>query len=56
MVEPSGGFSKTCYYEILQVDRKADEKTIDRAYKKAALKWHPDKNPDQDTTSTFQLI
>jgi uncharacterized protein YlbG (UPF0298 family) len=30
MVESSNGFSKTCYYEILQVDRKADEKTIDR--------------------------
>ena len=25
-----GGFSKTCYYELLDVDRKADEKTIDR--------------------------
>ena len=44
MVEKAKGFSKTCYYEVLDVDRKADTKTIERAYKKAALKWHPDKN------------
>lgn len=24
------GFSKTCYYELLEVDRKADTKTIDK--------------------------
>ena len=26
------GFSKTCYYELLEVDRKADTKTIKKAY------------------------
>lgn len=62
------GFSKTCYYELLDVDRKADTKTIEKvhkylyqslpmqAYKKAALKWHPDKNQDRDTTDMFQQI
>ena len=27
-----------------------------QAYKKAALKWHPDKNQDRDTTEIFQQI
>ena len=50
------GFSKICYYELLEVDRKAEKKDIERAYKKAALKWHPDKNRQMDTTEKFQTI
>ena len=38
--------TKTCYYELLDVERNVTQKDIDRAYKKAALKWHPDKNQD----------
>lgn len=34
------------FYKILGVDRGADEAAIKKAYKKAAIKWHPDKNPD----------
>ena len=57
MVEANNkGFSKTCYYELLGVDRKAETKAIAKAYKLAALKWHPDKNRDQDTTEIFQTI
>ncbi|GAX82273.1 hypothetical protein CEUSTIGMA_g9702.t1 [Chlamydomonas eustigma] len=33
-----------CLYEILAVDRDADEDTIKKAYRKQALTWHPDKN------------
>ena len=34
------------YYHVLQTPRDADAATIRKAYRKQALKWHPDKNPD----------
>ncbi|KAI8826106.1 uncharacterized protein EV422DRAFT_154210 [Fimicolochytrium jonesii] len=34
------------YYSILGVAKDADEDAIKKAYRKAALKWHPDRNPD----------
>ena len=57
MVEASGlGLGKTCYYELLNVDRKATTKEIKKGYQKAALRWHPDKNPGVDTKAQFQEI
>src|SRR5881398_1483712 len=37
--------SKRCYYETLEVDRTADESKLKAAFRKLAMKWHPDKNP-----------
>jgi len=37
---------KRDYYEILGVDKNADEGTIKKAYRKVAMQYHPDRNPD----------
>src|SRR3979411_1427405 len=37
--------SKRCYYETLEVERTADESKLKAAFRKLAMKWHPDKNP-----------
>ena len=38
--------SKRDYYEVLGVDRSADEKTLKSAFRKKAMQFHPDRNPD----------
>lgn len=45
------------YYELLEVHRSADEATIKSAYRKLAMRWHPDKNPgDAEAEHRFKAI
>ncbi|KAI4467559.1 dnaj subfamily c member 21 [Holotrichia oblita] len=47
-----------CHYEVLDISREADDNEIKTAYRKLALKWHPDKNLENTeyAKEQFQLV
>lgn len=46
----------TDYYAILNIEHNATKNEIKAAFKKEALKWHPDRNGSPDATARMQLI
>lgn len=45
------------YYELLEVERGCDDSTLKTAYRKLAMRWHPDRNPgDSAAESRFKAI
>src|SRR5262249_18250094 len=51
------GMSKRCYYETLEVERAASDADLKAAFRKLAMKWHPDRNPgDASCEQRFKEI
>ena len=46
----------TCYYSVLDVEKTCNDDELKRAFKKRAIKVHPDKNAAPKATEAFKRV
>src|ERR1700692_1851398 len=48
--------AQRCYYEVLEVERTASDAQLKAAFRKLAMQYHPDRNPDHGSEHKFKEI
>jgi molecular chaperone DnaJ len=48
--------AKRDFYEVLEISREADEETIKKAYRKQAMRYHPDRSTEADAHVKFREV
>lgn len=57
MLDPHGIFcGQTLCYDVLEVEKGANDSVIKKNYRRLARNWHPDKNPDPDAKKKFNAV
>ena len=56
MLSPKSMATEKNHYKVLGLQSNASDGDIKKAFKKLALKYHPDKNKDDDAVDTFRRV